>query len=157
MKAARTVGVLLLPVLCLLVLTGCVLGGGSDPDKGSSYDPVPDAQLFADVGRIDGVRSVDLDYLDSFANPNSYAGTITVEPGAKDVAGIVDRMCAILRQGHPDASILVSVALRGNATVATTAYHVALPQDLEKRYGPQPGTGEPPQDARPLGKVPGVP
>jgi hypothetical protein len=158
-KAARVTTAVVLPVVCLLVLTGCLLGGNgaADPDPSPTYDPVPDDQLYAQVARVEGVRSVDLDYMDSFANPNSYGGTIAVERDAKNVAHIVDQACAILWQGHPDASILFEVTLPDRSTVSSTAYHLADPQDLEKRYGPQPGTGEPPRGAPPLTKIPGVP
>ena len=159
MKAPRVVAAVVLALLGLLVLTSCVLGGdgAADPGPSPTYDPVPDAQLFDRVARLDGVRSADLDYVDTFANPNSYGGTITVDPGAKHVERIVDQACAILRQGHPDASIVLDVALPDSSTVSTVAYDVAFPEDLEKRYGPQPGTGQVPDDAPPLTKVPGVP
>jgi hypothetical protein len=73
------------------------------------------------------------------------------------VARVVDQACAILGQGHPDASIVLEVTLPDRSTVSTVAYDLAFPSDLEQRYGPQPGTGEPPPDASPLAKVPGVP
>ena len=161
MTASRRTALLALPAVCLLLLTGCLLGGGGqadpDPSPSPAYDPVPDDQLFAQVARLDGVRAVDLDYVDTFANPNSYGGTVTVARDATHVSRIVDRTCAILWQGHPDVSVLFEVALPDGSLVSSTSYHLASPDDLEQRYGPQPGTGEPPQDAPPLPKIPGVP
>ena len=123
MTASRRTALLALPAVCLLLLTGCLLGGGGQADP----------------------------------NPNSYGGTVTVARDATHVSRIVDRTCAILWQGHPDVSVLFEVALPDGSLVSSTSYHLASPDDLEQRYGPQPGTGEPPQDAPPLPKIPGVP
>jgi hypothetical protein len=141
-----TVGVLL--AVGSMLLTGC-----GDPSPKPSYDPVPDTDLFAQVEKLPGVRSADLEYSDSFANPNEYAGTVTVARTA-DVAGVVDRMCALLWQGRPEVSVHVTVSY-GSREVTTADLRLSTPDDLERRYGSQPGSGEPPPSATPL-RVPGT-
>ena len=156
-RSPRPALVALLCCVCCVLLTGCFGSDDDPPATQPSYDPVADDELFAEVAGIPGVKSAELEYVDTFENPNSYAGTITLVRGT-DAAEVLDRTCAILWQGRPDVSVFIDVPLGGAAGSTNTAdLRLSAPTDREAPYGAQPGTGQPPADASPLPKVPGQP
>ena len=132
----------LLLVLVALVLSAC---GPDQPDvTGPSYTPVPDDVLFARVSALPGVAAQHLEYLDSFANPNGYSGTVDAKKGV-DPRELLDAVLAVLRTGHPDAALDVSVSSRSlGYQIGPDFLGLFLKEDFDRRYGPQPGDGTPP-------------
>jgi hypothetical protein len=134
----------------LLVLT-CVLAGCGEGDS-SSYTPKESTVLFAEIAAIDGVTSVDVGEFESAGLGGSrpaYRGTVRVDDSAEPLQ-VLDQVLAILRQGLPGAS-LRDVVVHQGATGFYDAAYVGLGDALlGERYGPQPGTGTPPEDQPPL-------
>ena len=89
------------------------------------------------------MRSVDLEYTNTFMHPGEYSGDVTVGRGV-DPVETVDAVSAILWQGRPDPTVILTV--RGPQGVLLTSSSVSLlgGSEFEERYGPQPGTGEVP-------------
>ncbi|RLV56175.1 hypothetical protein D9V41_06970 [Aeromicrobium phragmitis] len=131
-----------------IVMTGCAQDPEPTPEPTVSYTPIADEQLYADITRLPGVQSVDLDYVDSVTAGRGYIGSIVIDDGA-DAAQILDHAIAILRQGQPDATMTIH-ALRGDERITPrTALDLTQTdlRELENRYGPQPGDGQPPEVA----------
>ena len=135
---------------CLVLLLGsCTAPDEEEPD----YTPVPDAELFAQVRKLDGVVGADLDWSDKFGRPNTYDATIRTR--GVSACEVLDYAYAILWQGRPDATLLVEVEQRDPPPsdvadldiVDMRAFDREVERDPSTRYGEQPGTGEPPDDA----------
>lgn len=145
------VGRIAVTLTLLLGASGCV-GSTAEP---VGYEPVPDEQLFTEVADLPGVRAATLGYEDSFAHPGEYFGEVRVGRSV-DLVETLDAVSAILWQGRPDPTVVVTV--RGSqGEVDNASVRLINPPDLEARYGPQPGTGEVPADAEPLPRPPGLP
>ena len=134
--------ILVVGVAFCVALAGC---GGSDEPKGPGYTPIPDKELFAQIAAIPGVTKVEIEYVDTFENPNDYIGAVDVRTDA-DPVGALDQALAILRQGRWQASMQV-VVLQGGRQTSTSSLGLNAPTDrrLTERYGPQPGNGMPPE------------
>jgi hypothetical protein len=148
MSSRRTRVTSALVVLPVLVLASC--RGTSEPR--ATYTPVPDARLFGEVERLDGVVAADLAWKDTMALPRTYAGTVFVR--GVSPCEVLDRVYATLWQGRPGAAVAVEV-VRGSppragqtAPAGLTMNQVDREVDLDpaQRYGEQPGTGRPPDD-----------
>lgn len=141
-----------LAVVLVLVLAVSACGGdrSTDPsDPPNGYTPVADEVLFAEIARLPGVVSADLQYTDTFANPNVYGGTITVAPG-EDPRSTLDHAIAILRQGHRDAVMaLYAKAVDGQYRYGANSLGLGSTDTYAERYGPQPGDGKPPDEPLP--------
>ena len=134
---------LTLTLLLIGVLGLSACGGSSKGEEpAGDYTPVADRELYSQVEALPGVRRVDVGYSDSFGNSNIYQGEIQVADDA-DLRDILDRAIAILRQGAPDATMGLTV-YSSTASVTPRDLDLGTAADLEQRYGPQPGTGEPP-------------
>jgi len=129
-------------VVVALLLTAC---GHDQPESaGPSYTPVPDDELFARVAALPGVAAQHLEYLDSFANPNSYTGTVDAKKGV-DPRKLLDAVLALLRTGHPNAALAVTVNSDSlGYQIGPDFLGLFLKEDFDRRYGPQPGDGTPP-------------
>ena len=135
-------------VVVALLLTAC---GPDQPEPaGPSYTPVPDDELFAQVADLPGVAGQHLEYLNSFANPNGYSGTVDAKKGV-DPRKLLDAVLALLRTGHPDAALAVTVSSRSlGYQIGPDYLGLFLKEDVDRRYGPQPGDGKPPASLPPL-------
>lgn len=142
---------LALPVV-LAALSGCT-GSTAEP---VGYTPVPDEQLFEQVGALPGVRAVDLEYQDTFAHPREYSGDVTVGRGVDPVEAL-DAVSAILWQGRPGPTVIVTVRGPRGVLLDSTSVDLIGGSDFEERYGPQPGTGKVPEDAERLPRPTGLP
>ncbi len=145
-RAATTVAVAL-----LLCTSGCT-GSRTEP---VDYEPVEDERLFSEIEDLPGVRSADLEYTDTFAHPSEYSGDVTIGRDVDPVATI-DAVSAILWQGRPDPTVVVTVRGPEGTLLDSTSVNLIGGSDFEERYGPQPGTGEVPPDAEPLPRPPGL-
>ncbi len=120
-----------------------------------TYEPVPDSELYQQVGALPGVRSADISWDSTFTNGAVYSGTVRLERRVDPVATL-DHVTAILWQGRPDSSVILEVVTpRGtinNASIRLQGY-----LEIEERFGPQPGDGEVPPDAPPLPRPTPVP
>lgn len=137
-------------LLVVLVASGCT----SSAEPSIDYEPVDDQALFQQVEDLPEVRSAELDYEDSFTHPSEYFGEVTIRPTA-DPVETLDAISAILWQGRPDPKVIVTVR-SPRTEIDNASIRLMNPTDLEERYGPQPGTGEVPDDAEPLTRPPGV-
>lgn len=123
--------------LLLLALTAC---------GGPGYDPLPEATLYADIEAIPGVTDQNIDSFDSTSEGTGYSGPIFVDNEADPVA-VLDQVLAILWQGLPEANPGgVRVIDEDGTRVDPSDVGLIVRTDIEARYGPQPGTGEPPTD-----------
>lgn len=140
MRPARTAVAILLLVA---TLTGCLRTreSGDDPPD---YTPLADSTLYTQIAGLPGVTAVDIEWRDEFGNSNTYVGTVTVDSSV-DPRATLDHAVAILRQGRPDALMTVQVIQDGVATQLSALGISGTDPDLTERYGPQPGTGEPPE------------
>lgn len=139
----RLTGQVLAVAITVALMAGCLPGGGTDDKPG--YEPVPDDELFAEVAALDGVRSVDVRFVEGFGRTNNYGGEIVVEDPDRALE-VLDRAAAILWQGREGA--LADLLLLGPDNQLlhyTSDLGLRSPADYEERYGPQPGTGEPPE------------
>lgn len=133
-------------VLATCVLTGC----SPEREPKPSYTPVPDEKLFAEVADLPGVLGEDLEWVQEPDDGDLYGGVVFVRR-KQDSCRVLDQTYAILRKGRPDAPILVRV-VPGPPTddPGPGLNSEALDPDLylhpERRYGPQPGNGKPPDD-----------
>ena len=118
----------------------------------STYTPLPDDELYAQIASLDGVAEVQISFVDEVNTNNTYAGFVMMESEVDraEALGILDHAYAILRQGRPDAHMNV---MGRSATDSSEPYTLdtvdlqlagGVAPALEERYGPQPGTGEPP-------------
>ena len=127
--------------LLLLVLTAC---------GGPAYKPLPDATLYSDIEAIPGVTKQKINSHDSMSQGTGYGGQILIDTTA-DPVDVLDGTLAILWQGMPDASYIgVRVIQKDGEVTRSSDVGLTSPDDFEARYGPQPGTGEPPADKPPL-------
>lgn len=149
--------IVLLVAVCSLSLAGCVRADSpsdSAPSAGSaqpSYAPLPDDQLFAAIRALPSVTSSEVSFTDNITHGIQYRGTIYVD-GSVDPVRVLDQANAILWQGRPARlAIEVVSGTRTSGSLAVTQRSLGL--DLigsqaeaayEKRYGPRPGTGQPP-------------
>lgn len=136
-------------LLAVLVVTVLLAACGGTPDSptstdGPDYTPVPDQDLFQQVRQIDGVTTVDLGYADHFGNSSAYQGEVTVTAGTDELATL-DHVIAVLRQGRQDATMNVSLS-SPTRTVTALTLGVRTLEQLNQRYGEQPGNGEPPAE-----------
>jgi len=135
---------LVLFTIILIVLAGC--SGSESGKEKPSYTPVPDQDLFAQIDQLPGLASSDITFNDSFPE-YGYVGRVVIDPQA-DAQKTLDTLYAILRQGRPDAGIGISGS-QGDGGVEfelLPGSGVGTPDQLEERYGPQPGDGAPPAD-----------
>lgn len=146
-RSVRVCAVLVAQLVVVGLMLGlAACGGEEEMPKKSSYTAVADPTLLDRIGEVDGVTAVDIDHLDTFETGNAYIGTISVAAGA-DARAALDHAIAILRQGAEGAAINVSAA-QGAEGQGVTMTDLGLPAGtdkfLTKRYGPQPGDGQPP-------------
>lgn len=80
-----------------------------------------------------------------FQEGNGYSGYITLADEA-DPAAVIDATLAILWQGLPDAEYGLVQWIRDGEGYRETDVGLTTREDLQGRYGPQPGTGVPPTD-----------
>lgn len=136
----------LLVVVCAAVLLG---GCGRDEPDDPGYSPVPDDQLYSRIAELPEVTDVDVDFVDDVTNGRTYIGGIEVTRTADPLA-VLDQAIAILRQGRYRASMGLSVLRPAPSGKLEVTYGFELgiapsEPDLTERYGPQPGTGQPPE------------
>ena len=122
--------------LLLLALTAC---------GGPEYDPVPEEKLSAEIKALPGVTNEKLDSYDSASQGTGYQSDIYINDQADPVM-VLDQATAILWQGLPEARINVSVIEKDGREIRTSDVGLIVSDDFEARYGPQPGSGEPPTD-----------
>lgn len=130
-------------VIALMATAGCSSSPPSDDDS-PAYTPVPDPDLFAQVDQLAGVTGSAITFNDTFPE-NGYFGEVEIAPDA-DPQQVLDTVYAVLRQGAPDASIMVE-GIQGNRVNTfdrLPGSGVGTPVNLAERYGPQPGDGAPP-------------
>ena len=132
-------------VLAALVLVGACSTGGSDAPETPRYTPVPDETIFSSIRAIPGVERADLSF-NGTAPSHSYLARITVADGA-DAQTVLDTIYAKLWQGRRGADITLE-AQQAGAVVRLDAFEggPVTRRLLQKRYGPQPGDGTPPDD-----------
>jgi hypothetical protein len=135
----------LLPLLVLvLALVPALVACGSEPAPAhSSYKPVPDTTLYQQIGDLPGVTQVDIEWVDDATRGKSYVGRVRVRDGV-DRLRRLDQVLAILRQGRAGAGITVSVGTAHGVAKFPSDLGVITPEEIEERYGPQPGDGTPP-------------
>lgn len=129
-----------LVVVVILASLGACHDGKKDDEP--DYTPIADDRLFQQIGDLPGVTDVSVKWSDDFGN-TGYIGRVTVDESA-DPVDTLDRAYAILRQGRYDAPIAVTVVQDGRMTSAAALGIGSSAAELTERYGPQPGTGEPP-------------
>ena len=140
----RLTGSVLALAIVMALLTGCRSGGGDDEP---AYEPVPDEDLYAAIAALDGVRKVEIRYVEGFARTNNYGGELTVDDPSRAME-LLDRAVAILWQGRPGAlADLLVLGPDRQLLHYTSDLGLRTRADYEERYGPQPGTGEPPADS----------
>ncbi|MCD9199893.1 RNA-binding protein [Aeromicrobium wangtongii] len=135
---------LLVVVAVTWLISGCGAGASDGPER-PDYTPVPDHKLISQVAALPGVERADLSYNDAWPE-HSYIATITLSSDA-DAQLVLDTIYAKLWQGRPGAGILVEA--QQNGSVVRLDAFGGKPTTriaLEKRYGPQPGSGTPPTD-----------
>jgi hypothetical protein len=135
----------------LLVALTCLLGGCGKDD--ADYTPKEAATLFAEIAAMPGVTEVHLEEYGPSGigeHRSAYQGYVQVDDAA-DPLQVLDRVLAILWQGIPGAD-LSSVRVHQGDALYDAAYVGLGDPLLTKRYGSQPGTGEPPADQPPLRK-----
>lgn len=139
-----TKSVALMCAMALLLTLGSCRSGGDDAGGGPSYTPIPDADLYDQIGQLDGVVSVDISYQDSFSGGSTYNGQVEVDPGV-DASALLAQAYATLRQGRFQAAINV-VAVQDNRQVSASSFGLDSPIDIDltQVFGPQPGDGTPP-------------
>lgn len=128
----------------LIALTGCapVLGGDRDRDRDRDEPTaaVADDVLFEQVADLDGVATADVRYQEVFGYPPTYAGTITVDPGA-DPLCVLDEALSVLHQGRRGAYLGVEV--HAGERIYGVLSLVDRPGDVDSRYGPVPHQPQP--------------
>ncbi len=132
--------------LVLLAVVGRLVLRSQDPAE-AAYAPVPDTRLYAEIGALRGIAGVQVSY-DDRPVPAVYSGTVTVGPGRR-LCPVLDQVYAILRQGHPGATIDVTVVKQGarhQRSLRMEQVDEVVAADPGSRYGAQPGTGEPMDD-----------
>ena len=135
--------------LVVLLGAGCTGGGPSEKETTiASYTPVPDDQLFARVGELAHVDSAKVSFRDNLTDGATYSGSL-VSDGRENPYATLDAAVAVLRQGRPRADIVLTldVPTDGGAPVQYTSTKLldrTAADPLTARYGPQPGSGEPP-------------
>lgn len=134
-----------LPVLAVVgLLVACLVAGcGHRATPEPTYRPVPDQKLYARIAQLPGVSSVQIDFSTSPDNPSTYVGEIKLRSGS-DLARRLDQAIAILRQGRYRALISVSAYSPTQPAVYAHSLAGSTRADFDKRYGPQPGDGRPP-------------
>lgn len=132
-------------VLTALVLVGACSTSGSDAPETPRYTPVPDETIFSSIRAIPGVERADLSF-NGTAPSHSYLARITVADGA-DAQTVLDTIYAKLWQGRRGADITLE-AQQAGAVVRLDAFGggPVTRRLLQKRFGPQPGDGTPPDD-----------
>ncbi len=137
----RWTGGVLALAIAVALMTGC-RPGGDDPK--ASYDPAPDDDLYAEIADLDGVTKVKIRFVEGFARTNNYGGEIVVDDPERALE-VLDRAIAILWQGREGAlADLIVLGPDNQLLKYTSDLGLRKPADYEERYGPQPGTGEPP-------------
>ena len=128
-----------LVVLALLALGVRALIGSQESDD-PEYTPATDDELVAELEELAGVSGVDLTH-----ESGTYSGTVTVD-GRRRLCSVLDEAYAILRQGEEGAAIEIEVAKQGGRSLTMQQVDESVAQDPTRRYGAQPGTGEPLDD-----------
>ncbi|WP_392543552.1 hypothetical protein [Oryzobacter telluris] len=136
-------------VVVALGLVGCT--GDPVPPKESAitaYTPVPDDQLFDRVRDLPGVTGAKVSFRDNLTDGALYSGAL-VSDGTQNPYAVLDAAAAVLRQGRPRAGILLTVEVPREGEVpvqytSTSLLDLTVLDPLTARYGPQPGSGEPP-------------
>lgn len=132
------------PALVCLVVVWSVAACGTPAPQRPDYKPVPDRSLYARIGDLPGVTEVDIVYKDSPGDPETYVGSFRVKAGT-DPLRRLDQAMAILRQGRFQAAMSLSVYPPDRPAIYSDALAGYTRTDLDKRYGPQPGDGKPPE------------
>ncbi len=135
----------LLPLLVLVIALVPVLSacGAHPTPKRPSYHPMADATLYQQIGDLPGVTNVDIRWVDDATRGRSYVGRVRVRDGVDELRRL-DQVLAILRQGRAGAGITVSVGTAHGVAKFPSDLGVITPEEIEARYGPQPGDGTPP-------------
>lgn len=128
----------LLGVALLWSVTSC-----AQPAPKPGYTPVPDKQLYSRIAELPGVAKVDISYQDDLDDPATYVGEINLAPRA-DPEQVLDQAMAILRQGRFRALMALSAYPPTSPAIYSDTVAGHTRDDLDTRYGPQPGSGQPP-------------
>lgn len=125
----------------ILLLAGC----STDPQPRADYRPAKtDAQIYREIAQLPHVTDVDIRWVDDANTGNTYTGIVRVTQ-TRYVVDTLDHVNALLRQGRFSSYLTVGVRSEQNPLrVANDAVGLSAPAAVEHRYGPQPGTGEPP-------------
>lgn len=136
--------------LALALLAGGCTEDSPRPKESTiaAYTPRPDDTLFAQVRDLPGVKDATISFRDNLTDGALYSGSLVTD-GRENPYAVLDAAVAVLRQGRPGADILltVDVPTAGGVPVQYTSTKLldrTLPDPLTARYGPQPGSGEPP-------------
>ena len=133
---------LLLVALALVALAACSTTPDDDDGPDADYAPASDAALLEQVSGLPGVETATVRFREGFGRTGYYA---TVEVGDDaDPLDVADRTYAVLRQGQPNVPISLEVVQDDTIVDTTSVAGVGTPEELEERYGPQPGDGTPP-------------
>lgn len=120
---------------------------------GPGYTAKADAELFKAIRELPGVARTDMmDSTTGFQEGTGYSGYILLEHGA-DTAAVIDATLAILWQGRRNAGYGLIQWNQDRKGYRDTDVGLFDHDDLEARYGPQPGTGVPPSDKPALALV----
>ncbi len=145
----RTARLVAAGLAVLLLGAGCT--GDPAPPKETAiaaYTPVPDDQLFERVRDLPHVEDATISFRDNLTDGELYSGSL-VSDGRENPYAVLDAAVALLRQGRARAQILLTLEVPnpGGAPVQYTSTALldrTVPDPLTARYGPQPGSGEPP-------------
>lgn len=146
LPSAATAAATIAVVALLLALTSCA----TDPKPGADYRPAKtDAQIYREIAALPHITDVDIQWVDDFSQGNTYTGEVTVT-AERYIVETLDHVNALLRQGRFGAYPSVGV-VGNNLDISLDSVGLSASGAIEDRYGPQPGTGEPP--ANPLPSV----
>lgn len=137
----------------ILVLSALLVGLLTACGEEAGYTPVPDAELYEQVSALPGVERHHLRATDGFPRGTAYVGTVVVGDEA-DPVEVLDAVLAVLWQGMPEAGYPLVEVVQGLRGTSPGDVGLVSRADFEARYGPQPGSGEPPADKPPLTREP---
>jgi hypothetical protein len=144
----------------LFVLAAACSSGSDEGPRTPGYEPLSTAELVRRIEALPGVVGVHVEFRPADACVGgcaAYAGYVEAAAGVPSPVVLLDRVYAILRLGEPRAALdETRLELRPRASDppgtdrdvrAEDIGDLTLEEDRRARYGPQPGTGEPPENA----------
>lgn len=140
----RVAALLAVLLAALTLLTACA-PTLSRPSPTVTYTPVPDAELYRRIAALPHVTKVDIGYADDFPNGSRYGGAMYTD-GRENPYLILDQTIAILRQGvlRAHLSFALYYPCPDGSECVMNAGSFLSPDERDRRYGPQPGSGTPP-------------